>query len=669
MKKAVLFFSVMLAFLFNQSLISAKPYEIIWKNTDLFESGDYDPTRGVVWNPHTDHLLVVTRSDPYPRIEVLDPATGTKLDELDTTGLSTIQTEEGIGQIDIDDEGNIYVCNLGSKTQNWNFRVWRYDNEQATPYLAFDDMLDSGDDTNEKEWYGAAFEVIGSGTNTYLYTSGWQNKQIAVLKLNDRNMFVVDHFIALPTINSARHGISALTPGGNLWISGAGTTDPPVRLISNEGNVLAEVPSDTMIGGAASEAMHWHIGPYNLITAINANSIAHTIITIQYSMDALGTVNFDYFGPLSDSLATGNINATAVMCYDTTRNWLYCLDGNNFLAALDLNNLAQVTTPRDTGLFAIQLDGKRREYTHYEKLATEGDRTLYFTWSDDIVYTALSGNTLYAPYQERGLYLAFNTDPDGSNGTSSPPDGSSGIQELPFKADVVVKMDSDDWTNLQEDPVSDKWTTGMVYQWNGSAWSESTIEGLDINYGAMGIIGDGNDSLITEVGVARSPQGMGANVSQMQVKVYLAETASDGNVLAAFPNNNETGNGVSFSSYYEFSDLDHGVYPAYDVNTVGAGTGLVSEQPVAEQYQLAQNYPNPFNPVTTIAYTLSRPGWVELAIFDLQGRQLQKLVDATQPAGRQSIIFNGNRLCSGVYFYRLKINGQTRGIRKMALVK
>ncbi len=657
MKRLIIIFNIIIIL---SSLLGA--YALNWANYEYINPGS-DVTRSLAYSPITDHLYLATRFNNKARIIILNPEDGTTLGMLDTTANGFQGGTYRLNQVAVSDDGTVYACNLSVPNINAadQFKIYRYTDESVAPELIFEDAMDGNR-------YGDSFAAIGSGDNTYLYASGFDSDKLAVFKSTNR-VTQVEDIITLPSINSARHSISPTEPSGNLWISGAGTSDPPVRLIDNTGNILVEVPTDTMIGAAAGAAHPWKLGPYNLISAIHTNAQAHTILTIQYNVDELGTYYLDYFGNRSDSLATGNINATSVINYDSTRHSLYVLDGTNFVSSFNLDSLVQVSTPRDTGLLAIQLDGKRREYTHYEKLATEGDRTLYFTWSDDIVYTALSGNTLYAPYQERGLYLAFNTDPDGSNGTSSPPDGSSGIQELPFKADVVVKMDSDDWTNLQEDPVSDKWTTGMVYQWNGSAWSESTIEGLDINYGAMGIIGDGNGSLITEVGVARSPQGMGNTVSQMQVKVYLAETASDGNVLAAFPNNNETGNGVSFSSYYEFSDLGHGVYPAYDVHTVGTGTGLVSEQPVAEQYQLAQNYPNPFNPVTTIAYTLSQPGWVELAIFDLQGRLVTRIVQSRQQKGHYKQRFNAREQASGVYFYRLMVDGKIMTIKKMAYLK
>ncbi len=667
MKKMLLFIFLLII---SVNLFAQNPYQEVWKRTDLFDSGDYDPTRGMVWNPNTDHLLVVTRTDPYPRILILDPETGQDIGVMDTTNLPTdIQTEEGIGQIDIADDGAIYVCDLGDKEQEMALKVWKYDHEGATAQLCFDEIIDSEDSENTKEWYGASLDIIGAGTETYLYTSGWQNRQIAVLKMGSRGWFQVDHFIPLPTINSARHGISVIDPLGNLWINGAGTSDPPARLITNAGDILVEVPADTMIGGAASETIHWSVGNYNIITALHANSVDHTINSIQYEEDELGTINLDYFGGHSDTLNSGNnINATAVMRYDSTRHWLYALDGANVITALDLNPLAKVTTPRDSGLFSIEIDGKKNEYTRYDYMGKDDDRKLYFTWSEEMVYAGISGNTLYAPFQERGLFLAFDTDPDESDGATTLPTEAASIGELPFRADLIVQFDSDDYADLINDDVSMKWTTGKVYQWNDSEWTSSDISGFDINYGAMTIIGDGNDSLITEVGVARNPAALGSDVAKLRLKIFLAEMAPAGEVLAAFPNDNETGNGVSFTSYYEFDDLGNDLVPAKCVETVGV-TNAFSEETVIEDFELKQNYPNPFNPETTIEYFLPGDGFVKITIYDILGNKITTLVNKEKKEGHYQVVFDGAQLPSGIYFYQFSVDQNPLQINKMMLIK
>ena len=43
--------------------------------------------------------------------------------------------------------------------------------------------------------------------------------------------------------------------------------------------------------------------------------------------------------------------------------------------------------------------------------------------------------------------------------------------------------------------------------------------------------------------------------------------------------------------------------------------------------ELLQNYPNPFNPVTNIKYTIQSPSNVKITLYDLNGHQIQTLVD------------------------------------------
>ncbi len=87
---------------------------------------------------------------------------------------------------------------------------------------------------------------------------------------------------------------------------------------------------------------------------------------------------------------------------------------------------------------------------------------------------------------------------------------------------------------------------------------------------------------------------------------------------------------------------------------------------------LGQNYPNPFNPSTRITYTLQDPGQVELAVFDMAGREVNRLVDGFQNAGTYEVPWNsstgGLRLASGTYFARLRV-GDEVSIRKMTLMK
>lgn len=85
-------------------------------------------------------------------------------------------------------------------------------------------------------------------------------------------------------------------------------------------------------------------------------------------------------------------------------------------------------------------------------------------------------------------------------------------------------------------------------------------------------------------------------------------------------------------------------------------------------YSLDQNYPNPFNPETQIQFSIPEQGTVKLAIYDISGKEVAKLVDADLGAGVYSYRFNASALSSGMYFYRITAGSFTE-TKKMILIK
>jgi len=83
---------------------------------------------------------------------------------------------------------------------------------------------------------------------------------------------------------------------------------------------------------------------------------------------------------------------------------------------------------------------------------------------------------------------------------------------------------------------------------------------------------------------------------------------------------------------------------------------------------LEQNYPNPFNPSTTIRYALPHRAAVSLVIFNTLGQEVATLVNAVEDAGYHEARFDGTRLASGVYFYRLR-SGIVAQTRRLLIVK
>jgi len=84
---------------------------------------------------------------------------------------------------------------------------------------------------------------------------------------------------------------------------------------------------------------------------------------------------------------------------------------------------------------------------------------------------------------------------------------------------------------------------------------------------------------------------------------------------------------------------------------------------------LYQNYPNPFNPVTTIAFSLNRPGNIVISLFDIAGRAVGEIARGRYGAGRNLVEFDGKNLPSGVYFYTLTVDERVRLNRKLILLR
>ena len=84
-----------------------------------------------------------------------------------------------------------------------------------------------------------------------------------------------------------------------------------------------------------------------------------------------------------------------------------------------------------------------------------------------------------------------------------------------------------------------------------------------------------------------------------------------------------------------------------------------NEEDLPLTFALEQNYPNPFNPSTQISFNMQEPGSVQLSIYDVKGNEVKQLMSGDQAAGQHMVRFNAEGLSSGVYFYRLAVNGVT----------
>ena len=99
---------------------------------------------------------------------------------------------------------------------------------------------------------------------------------------------------------------------------------------------------------------------------------------------------------------------------------------------------------------------------------------------------------------------------------------------------------------------------------------------------------------------------------------------------------------------------------------VTVSIGDFSEKPL--QFHLSNNYPNPFNPSTHIQYGIAKTSKVTLKVFDVLGREVKTLVNETKSPGKYTLIFNGQNLSSGIYYYTLHA-GSFFETKKLLLLK
>jgi len=92
--------------------------------------------------------------------------------------------------------------------------------------------------------------------------------------------------------------------------------------------------------------------------------------------------------------------------------------------------------------------------------------------------------------------------------------------------------------------------------------------------------------------------------------------------------------------------------------------------------KLSQNYPNPFNPSTTISFNLcaEHAEDASLIIYNIKGQKVKTLTNDQYEKGNHSVIWNGDdesgeSVSSGIYLYKLKVNGKTEAVKKCLLLK
>lgn len=132
---------------------------------------------------------------------------------------------------------------------------------------------------------------------------------------------------------------------------------------------------------------------------------------------------------------------------------------------------------------------------------------------------------------------------------------------------------------------------------------------------------------------------------------------------------------LDFDKTYQISIVKEGYYTVTKEIIPSIATDVDDEMDnnLPQSFSLHQNYPNPFNPTTTIVFELPHQADVLLDIYSIESRKIISLAHRIYSAGTFSFEWDGRnasgeKVASGVYFYRLKA-GDYSASKKMLLLK
>ena len=87
-----------------------------------------------------------------------------------------------------------------------------------------------------------------------------------------------------------------------------------------------------------------------------------------------------------------------------------------------------------------------------------------------------------------------------------------------------------------------------------------------------------------------------------------------------------------------------------------------------KSFGLSQNYPNPFNPTTKITYSIPITSNVMITVYDVSGKEVVTIENCQKKAGTYTLLFNAEKLASGVYYYNLTAN-EFSSTKKFVILK
>jgi hypothetical protein len=218
---------------------------------------------------------------------------------------------------------------------------------------------------------------------------------------------------------------------------------------------------------------------------------------------------------------------------------------------------------------------------------------------------------------------------------------------------VLGDLTSDPWSLMSQ---NNNGSGGTGSQLIAQAQVPPIAQGDSLFYAL--VVYNANSTITGQVQINGTPANFPVQLEGSSQDSAKAETYSD-----------STNGNFSFQvtdKIHNYSVYPVSLPPSYNASPVTAHPGDINvivhitltsvKEPgagIPKAFALRQNYPNPFNPATVINYDLPAASHVRLAVFNILGEEVTRLVDAEQGAGTYRATLDASRFSSGVYIYRL----------------
>ena len=258
------------------------------------------------------------------------------------------------------------------------------------------------------------------------------------------------------------------------------------------------------------------------------------------------------------------------------------------------------------------------------------------------------------------------------------PDGWSATTNIPGFQPITKSTDAYNGSFAVRGEVLDLGGTPLSPVLITGSISDQTFSVTDIFQtftGRYKFNGAGGDGLYIEIVFANTNDGGGAEGHTIITEgassfeeVTIEMMYSDDNPPGWKPN---IGN-ISITIFPPENQLPHaGTWFVVDYFTFDGQPVSVKETGnghIPDKFNLEQNFPNPFNPSTNINFSLPENTFASLKIFNLQGEEVETLINEELSAGSYNVDWDASGLPSGVYVYALNTESGTLS-RKMILLR